>query len=435
VKDDANILGYKSIPIPRLVRGMDVIHRRYGSLPWKTLLQPAIRLARDGFRVYPYIVKMGFNEEGLPKLSANEACAKIYTNNGRPWKVGELVVNKDYARTLEKVANEGADVFYFGEIAERMIEDLEAHGGFVTMEDLHVEKPIEYEPFSTDYRGYTILGDRPPGRGSWLIEIFNILEGVDLRGMGWNTPEYLNMVARAMLIAWEDRMKYSFDPNLVPGVWENFRKITSKEYAAEMREMLLDYDFKIPNLWESHVKKDETSAHVIYDDEGNAINLIHTIDSSAGIVTPGLGFMYSGHMMSFDPRPGFPDSVAPRKTPRTGGLGTMVLKDEKPHIVLSTPGGRGSAEVQAILDVIEFGMNPQLALSSPRINIYKARKVCVESNFPRPYPVNGLEELLGMKCTVDDYTGRLSCIVIDPETGKIEAGADPRGSGGLALLP
>ena len=437
VKDNANLYGYKSIVIPRLVRGLDVMHKRYGTMPWKELLQPAIKLARNGYKVYPYLVKMGFNEAGLPHLTANEECAKIFTKNGRPYKVGETLVLKDYAKSLERVAEEGADVFYHGELAERMAEDIQAHGGFVTLEDLHMEQPSIYDPLVSDYHGYKILGDKPPGRGTFIREVFNILEGINLKELGWNTPEYLNIIARTMLLGYDDRVKYMFDPKRVPGVMENTERITSKEYAKKMREKILaEKHEKVSSLLTiEEGLGDDTTYLGVYDDEGNAVSLIHTINSSSGIVTPGLGFMYNGHMHSFNPQPGRPDSVAPRANPRTGGMETMVLKAGKPYIIVGTPGGRASADVQAILNVIEFGMNPQLAVSAPRLNIYKTGTVCVESNFPSPYPVENLEEMLGMKCKVDDYTGRLGCIVIDPDTGIVEAGTDPRGGGGLALLP
>jgi gamma-glutamyltranspeptidase/glutathione hydrolase len=191
-------------------------------------------------------------------------------------------------------------------------------------------------------------------------------------------------------------------------------------------------------------KRDEDTTYLgIHDERGNAVSLIHTINASSGIVTKELGFMYSGHMESFDPRPGRPGSVAPRKTPVTGGLPPMVLKRGKPHIIVGTPRGRASAEIQAILNIVEFGMHPQLAVSAPRLDIRDsddpidtggtAIEFCVESNFPYPYPLKNLEEILGIRAAVSDRPAILSCIVIDPDTGNVEAGADPRGGGGIAL--
>ncbi len=119
---------------------MEDIHSKYGTLPWKDLLQPAILIAREGFGVYPYLVHVGFNEEHLPYLSATKACADIYTKNGRPYRVGETLVQKDYGRTIERIAHEGADVFYRGDIAEAIASNIESHGGFVTLGMISIVK-------------------------------------------------------------------------------------------------------------------------------------------------------------------------------------------------------------------------------------------------------------------------------------------------------
>jgi gamma-glutamyltranspeptidase/glutathione hydrolase len=444
VRDNANLYGYKSIVIPRSLRGIEEIHKNYGSLCWRELIQPAIHLARNGFEVYPYLVSMGFNEGGLSKLTANKACATIYTKNRRPYRVGETLIMRDYAKTLERVADEGADVFYCGEIADIIAKDLEKHGGFVTADDLREEKPAVYEPFIGDYKGLTILGDRPPGRGSFEIEVFNVLEELDFKKMAWNSPEYLDIIARVMIYGLQDRIKFMFDPRHVPGVMENAERLMKKEYAGEIRKRVLARTDVAPMFSPLAGKftGEDTTYLGVYDMEGNAVSLIHTINASSGIVTPGLGFMYSGHMESFDPIPGRPDSVAPRKTPRTGGLAPMILKNGKPHVIIGTPRGRAAAEIQALLNVIEFRMHPQLAVSAPRLDIRESDpsrggaeiEFCVESNFPSPYPLKKLEEMLGYKSTISDKPAILACIVVDSETGNVEAGTDPRGGGGLALL-
>ena len=452
VKNHANLYGYKSIVVPRVLRTVEDIHSKYGTLPWKDLLQPAILIAREGFGVYPYLVHVGFNEEHLPYLSATKACADIYTKNGRPYRVGETLVQKDYGRTIERIAHEGADVFYRGDIAEAIASDIESHGGFVTLDDLHREEPEVYEPFRSDYKGLTILGDRPPAKGTLQIEAFNILEGIDLKKMGWNTPEYFDSFARVMVYVTRDKVQFMFDPNFVPGVLEVSERLRSKEYAASIRKDVLAKKDISPLIFESistplAVKHDGNTTYLaLYDNQGNAVSIIHTIDAGAGVVTPGLGFQYSGHMETFDPRPDRPNSVAPRKRSVNGGLPPLVAKNGKPHVIIGGPRSRHSSEIQVILNIIEFGMHPQLALSAPRLEIqdsddpsgsahYTAVEFCVESSFPHPYPLRNVEASLGVKSIVRDKPGILSCIVIDAETGKLEAGADPRGGGGLAFHP
>jgi gamma-glutamyltranspeptidase/glutathione hydrolase len=371
----------------------------------------------------------------VQRLSYTKACAEIYTKSGKPYQVRDLLVQKDYAGTLEIVAEEGPDVFYKGEISEKIIADFEEHGALVTEKDLRECQPYEEDPLETTYREYTIYENVFPTCGPIKGLSFNILENFDLKQLGWLTPKYLHIISRAMQLATIEREEYLMaDPKFYPEVWEDWKALNTKEHSLELKELILSNretppaPRDLPPLY-----PDETTHLAAADSEGNVCNLKHTLGDSSGVVTPGLGFMYNNHMLSFDPRPNRRNSVGPGKFGPLGGSPTTVAKDGRPIILTGSPAGeRGStAEVQAIINMIEFGMSPQQAVSVPRIHVDRRwATVIVEPTFPYPYPWRNLARM-GNLMEISEYTGRLSAIKIDPDTRDLEGGADPRGGSGL----
>ena len=191
VEGDRNLRGYAASTIPTLVRGLEEVHRSHGRLPWAEVVRPAVRLARDGFEVYPYIYRFWDPDRIRPdgvriadKLAADPEARKIYLPHGRVPRVGEVLVQRDLARTLERIASEGGRVFYDGEIGEAIGRDFESHGGLVTTDDLHWAAPVVEAPLVGRYGDLMILTDSPPSLGVVLLEILGILEGIDLRGLG-----------------------------------------------------------------------------------------------------------------------------------------------------------------------------------------------------------------------------------------------------------
>ncbi len=440
VKGDRNSVGYQSIMVPGFVLGIHEAWRRLGTtrIPWADLLAPAVSLARDGFEVYPYLDKfwgpdsvLGY-ERALAQMASTPAAAAVYLREGRPYRVGERLVQADYARVLERIAAEGPSVFYQGEVAQAIAADMDANDALFGLDDLRGYQVLIGEPVAGSYRGYDVISDRPPGCGALLIELLNILEGWDIRGsMTWNSPVYLDTIARAMQLVFADRARFMADPHFVD---VPVGRLISKEYAAGLRRQIeTGADLEQPS-WQPVGASGTTHLSVV-DAQGNAISLTHTLGYASGVVTPGLGFLYNNDMMGFDPVPGRRNSIAPGKMPVNGGAPTILLKDGKVAMVIGSPAGarKLTAQLQAIVNVIDFGMSMQEAVSAERIHSEdQKRLILVEPSFPEELA----GQLVGLGNTVrrERYTARLSAIWRDPRTGRLEGGADPRGGGGLAAV-
>jgi gamma-glutamyltranspeptidase/glutathione hydrolase len=440
VSDRRNVLGYESIMVPGFVLGVHEAWRRFGGgkLSWYALLEPAILLARNGFEVYPYLCKFWGEDgiisklKGVRRLSVTPAAADIYLRDGRTYRVGERLVQTDYGKTLERIAADGPEVFYQGEIAEKIAADMEANGGLFTLDDLRNHQTLTSHPVYGTYRDYEIVSDQPPGSGALLIELLNIVEGWDLVAMGWNSPEYLDKLSRAMQLVFADRARYIADPRFVQ---VPVGKLTDKSYAADLRRKIeTGRDLDEPDA--ISVGASGTTHLSVVDRNGNAVSMTHTLGTASGVVTPRLGFLYNNDMGAFDPVPEAKNSIAPGKTPVNGGAPTILLRDDKVAMVIGSPaGGRKlTAELQAILNVVEFGMSMQEAVSVERIHSEKVkREIYVEPSFD-PDLVEQLEAL-GSRVKLDQYTARLSAIWFNPQAAQLEAGADPRGAGGKQRVP
>jgi gamma-glutamyltranspeptidase/glutathione hydrolase len=264
-----------------------------------------------------------------------------------------------------------------------------------------------------------------------LIELLNILEGWNLTSLGWNTPGYLDKLARAMNMVFADRARYMADPrfNSIP-----IKTLISKRYSDELRAKIDSGEDLSEQSFKPVGGKGTTHISVI-DGKGNCVSMTHTLGYCSGVVTQGLGFLYNNDMQGFDPQPGHRNSIQPGKMPVNGGAPTILLKDGAVSMVIGSPAGarKLTAMTQAIVNVLDFGMDMQTAVSVERIHSEDERKVIiVEPDFPKELSKR-LEEM-GNKVKSDPYSARLSAIWRDPVTGNLEGGADPRGGGGLARM-
>lgn len=440
IKDWRNILGYTSIMIPEMVKGLYQAWEKYGSLSWQELLQPAIRYAREGVHVTPLMASMWDGPPRLPGFPAPRACMtvtpaarKIYLKeDGNSHEVGELLKNEDYARTLEKIAEGGADVFYKGELARIIADDLEKNGAFVTADDLTKYPVKSSDPVYGTYRGYRIASACPPASGVVIVEILNILEGYDLKKLQHNSPEYLYLMAKAMQAAHSDMSDWLGDSDFVDVPVD---KMISKERAAEWQAKIdAGEAIKVPHYMPE--TKDTTHLSTV-DQEGNAVSLTHSNGMISGVVTPGLGFMYNNAMMAITPFPGHANSTEPGKARTSGMSPTIVLKEDKPFFIVGAPGGYSiiSAIVQSIVNVIDHGMNAPEAVSAPRIHcegdnvIVSAR---ISSQICDQLREKGLEVAHSEVSWGVIPFGLAHGIIVDPATGEFEGGADPGGGGGIA---
>jgi gamma-glutamyltranspeptidase/glutathione hydrolase len=440
VRDHANQVGYRAIGVPGMVKGLGLAVARHGRLGWADLLEPAIRLARDGFTVYGELHRSWTEptEPGhldtLARARATGACAAIFTRDGRLFLPGEVLVQTDLARTLETLAAEGPESFYQGALARRIAEDLAAHGAFVTAGDLARYEAEVQAPVEGTYRGHRVRSSPPPCSGVQILEILNILEGWDLGAMDPASAAYVDRWIQAQRQSFADRARHLGDPEFteVP-----VGRLIAKDHAAEVRRRIEAGAVPLTPA-ASGGGPEHTTQVTALDGEGTAVSLTHTLGTSAGVVTPGLGFMYNNAMYQFNPRPGSPNSIEPGKRRLTGISPTVVDRDGRLRMVLGAPGGTRilTAIAATIVNLVDHGMTAVEAVSAPRIYCDGA----VARLEPRLYhqvrealEVRG-ERLLCSDFSWDPFFSPVQAIVVDPDTGRVTAASDPRAGGGIAVV-
>ncbi|MEM7742889.1 MAG: gamma-glutamyltransferase family protein [Pseudomonadota bacterium] len=370
LSDRANEIGHQCMTSPMTLRAFEQILGRWGTRSLAASLAPAIAHIEEGVLVRPAMNAFWTRPEtagridGSARVMRNPAAAKIYAPGGTPLKVGETLRNPDLARTYRRIAEEGTDVFYAGEIADAMIDDIQAHGGLLAHEDLSAA-PVDTPPIWVDYRGYRVATNQPPGGGLVIAVMLRILERFDLAGMGHNSPDYVATVSEAMKIATVEKDTRMGDPAFVDVPVDD---MLSDAYADRMAERIRRGEkTPVPRMAATGEPK-ETTHICVADRDGNVVTMTHTLGSSSGSVTDGLGFMYNNAMMVFDPRPGRPGSLAPGKARFSALSPTIVFKGDKPFLALGAPGGTTitMGNLQVILNAVDFGMSAAEAVSAPR---------------------------------------------------------------------
>ena len=444
VEGKRNRLGYQASMVPGFVRGAHEAFARFGSgrVSWSQLLEPAISLAADGFEVYPYLYRLWMprtermlnfleSEEGSTVLGFTDACREIYLHpDGTVFQVGERLVQRDYARTLARLAQNGPDEFYEGETAHGMAADFERNGGLITLADLQRYQADVLDPLRSTYRDLDVLTEPAPTVGPVTVQILNILEGWDLGPLGWNSPRYLDRLARAMHLGFRDRLTLLGDPEFVEA---DDARMISKAYAAELRAAIERDDIGSSTV--GALGPEETTHVSVMDEAGNAAAITHSLGMSSGVVHPGLGFQQNCHMVMFDPVPGRRNSIAPWKRPITGGGPVLFMRDGLPYLVIGSPAGarKVTAIIQALLNIEDFGMDLPAAVAAERIHVEdQAMTVIVEPHFD-PRALQGLARL-GHRISFEWYTARLAGVMRDPLTATLVGGTDPRGDRGLAIV-
>jgi gamma-glutamyltranspeptidase / glutathione hydrolase len=437
LRDKVNDVGYRSICTPGMVRGLATMLARWGTLSWEEALAPAARLAEEGFVVDDHLAAGWKSRSKHPEgassfdyVSANPEASRIYLHeDGSPYEMGDILRNPDYAQTLDHLAEHGADDFYTGELAERMAADLSANGAFVTADDLRDYRLRDVPPVVGRYRDHTIVTSPPPHGGPTLVEALNILEGYDLARLGHNSPQYIYLVSMAMKAAFADRNPMLGDPEFVdvPLEW-----MLSEQRAAHWREHI-HAERPITVSFAPAGPPDTTHVSVV-DAAGNSVALTHSLGSSSGVITPGLGFMYNNSMVNFYPLAGHPNSIAPSKSRTTGMTPTILYYGDKPEIVIGAPGATRiiTSVLQVILNVLDFGMTINEAVWAPRFDCQGDLIKCqaripeyVCNEVRRRHPIERMPQSHGGLALVH-------AITIDPETDDV-AGAADTGAGGMAL--
>jgi gamma-glutamyltranspeptidase / glutathione hydrolase len=426
-----NDVGYQSVAVPGTVAGLFEAVTRFGTISWEQAIAPAIPIARDGFPVSGFMHDywtMDYGPDVVPnrqRIQATPAAKAIYTHGGAVYEIGERLVQSDYARTLERLSADGPDVFYRGAIAEEMAADFEANGGFITREDLAAYRVNVTEPLRGTYRGRTIAAAGPPAGGLTLLQMLNYLEGYDLGAQGWPSTAAARALVEAMSWAVADRELHVADPRFIE---IPTGALADKEYAAKAREL-------VASGTRFHDRADTTQVCVV-DDAGNAVSLTHTLGSSGGVVTPGLGFGFNNYMNCFDPRPGRPNSVRPGKTRVTMMTPTMVFEGGRLQVCLGAPGGTKivTGILQALINILDHKMSPVEAVTAPRID-FQGDVVQVEARVPSVV-CEGLERagyrVNRRTLNYDSYFARPQVIVAGPD-GVMRGASDPRKDGGDAF--
>jgi gamma-glutamyltranspeptidase/glutathione hydrolase len=366
-------IGYQAVCTPGSLKGYETALRDYGTFDWADLIKPAVRLARDGFMIrshmHWYWAKNQSNDgfaNTSDKLRFSATGRRVYFHeDGSLRQVGDLLVNKDMADTLERIATSGgSDIFYHGELAEQIAADFKANGGLIDREDLAAYELSRVSPIWGEYRGRRIATSPPPGSGFPMLEFLQIMEQFDVGAMQHSSAEHVRILFEAMKRMTIDKDAHMGDPTYVD---VPYQKLLSKEHAeAQARAIKAGEIATVDRLDRS--QRDTTHISVI-DKDGNAVSMTHTLGSPSGAITDGLGFMYNGTMSRFNPIPGKPGSIAPGKRRPSSAAPTIVFEDGKPSIVIGAPGGSyiAPAVAQSLMNMIDFDMPVLEAVAAPRI--------------------------------------------------------------------
>ncbi len=433
--------GVLSIDVPGVVEGWSQLLQRFGTIPMSKALQPAIRYARDGFPVQE-ILADDWNDS-TKKLAQDPAAAATFLPNGHAPKMGEIFQNPRLAKTLELIAQGGRDAFYKGPIARAIIADMRARNGLLDERDFTTHTADWVETISTNYRGYDVHEMPPSTQGFVTLEMLNILEGLDVKAMGHNSADYLHYVTEAKKISFADRAAYLADRNAMNK--DALKTLLSKSYAAERRKEINPQKagvYKPSTLGGTNtaaldffgVDHGDTIYMTAADGQGNTISLIQSLFASfgSGIVAGETGIVLHNRGSGFNLLPGHPNEIGPHKRPLHTLVPAMILKDGKPWVSFGVMGGdnQAQAHAQVVMNLVDFGMHIQDAGEAARVR-HGGGELAVESGISAD--VRKALEARGH--TLRDGRGAMGGfqgILIDPRTGVLMGGSDPR-KDGLAI--
>ena len=425
--------------VPGEVAGLLYLLEHHGTMSREEVMEPAIRIANEGFTVSAYCANA--ISDAYEKTQKFPEMSKVYLDeNGLPWEEGSVITNPDLGKALQLIADQGADVFYKGEIGEAMVATLAKYDGVMTMEDLAGYEVHELKPVTGDYRGYTVISSPPPSSGgTHLIEILNILENFDMASMEVNSAEYVHLFAETFKLAFADRAKYMADTNFVT---VPLGGLTSQAYA-DKRAQDIDLNVAMEQAAPddpSPYEHTDTTHFSVADVDGNCVAITKTINYyfGSGVMVDGYGFMMNNQMDDFSTDSESVNKIEPGKKPLSSMSPTVVLKpDGSPFLVLGTPGGSrifsGVAEV--ISRVIDSKMDLHTAISVPKI-----WNCSNKNNLQYENPLKGYEQYALTDETIAKLTemghgelktaasGAFQCIMF-MDDGTLYGTADPRQDG------
>ncbi|MCZ6915798.1 MAG: gamma-glutamyltransferase [Gemmatimonadetes bacterium] len=418
-----------AVGVPGTVAGFAKAHERYGKLPWARLVGPAVDLAAEGFVLTGNLAR---SLRGVvQRLSRYPATVDAFTRDGEEYLPGEVLRQPDLARTLERIMREGRKGFYRGETARLLAAEMRRGGGLITEEDLARYEAIERTPIRGTFRGYEIISMPPPSSGGpALVQMLNVLEGYDLRSMGHNSAAYIHHVTEAMRRAYRDRALLLADQDFVEVPVD---RLTSKEYAAELRQSINPAmaghsdpaDVSVPH------ESDQTTHYSVVDADGMAVSVTYTLEQGygSGIVVPGAGFLLNNEMGDFNPQRGLttsggligtePNLARPEQRMLSSMTPTILARDGRLVAVIGSPGGRTiiNTVLQVALNVMEFDMGIQEAVDARRLHHqWLPDNLRIEAGGVSAETVGQLRAM-GHVVQVRGRQGSIHSIMIDPVTG------------------
>ncbi len=436
---------HKVVGVPGTVRGLALAHSRFGKLPWKSLVLPAVSLAEKGYVL---------DEHHAKSLNGMLATAKTFAEfqrvfakpDGSAWKPGDRHVQPDLAKTLRLIAEQGPDAFYAGAIADQLVAEMKAGGGLITKEDLAKFKAIEREPIHGSYRGYDVYGPPPPSSGgTCLVLMLNILQNFDLKKHDRYSPQTLHLMTEAMRLAYADRARYLGDPafTTIP------KHLTTKAYADSLAKKInlakATPSAEIAGDIKLTPEGDSTTHFSVIDKDGLAVSNTYTLEHGFGsrIVVKGAGFLLNNEMTDFNWRPGItttagaigtePNTIAPGKKMLSSQTPTILAKNGKVFLVTGSPGGRTiiNTVLNVVVNVVDYEMPIQQAIDSPRMH---------HQWFPDELKFEGVKRYPETVKAMQSMGHRISSarqgdahsIWINPKTGAAIGAADKRLSGKVA---
>lgn len=438
-----NTTGPYASGVPGHVKGMEFIAQKFGTMKLADLIAPAIEQSKKGLPVNKVFADTLMSDlVRIEKFNSKEDFARFqsvyFSPDVMPKQVGETVMNKDITKTFQKIARYGSDVFYKGDIADKIVEYYAKNGNsWITKKDLADFKVVMREPVKINYRGYELITSAPPSSGGMAIAgILNLMEAYDVKAMGPESTEFAHKLIQAQKLAYADRAQYMADTDFVsvPQVG-----LMNKEYAAERRNLITDkavdkYGAGSPHRYESG----STTSFSVVDKEGNMITITQTINYvfGSGVIIPGTGFLMNNEMDDFNTNdPKHVNAPAPRKKPLSSMSPTIVLKDGNPVMTLGSPGASRiiSTVAGVIMNVLDFDMDLQTAINQARIHSPNSGITHLETPFSAEY-VAALEKM-GHKFQVYPnkvlFFGGVHGIRVLPD-GKLHGAADPRRFGQAA---
>jgi len=435
-----------AVGVPGSVAGLHMAWREKGRLPWRRLLAPAIELAREGFPVSDGLAR---SLKGiLPKMKPYAASVAQFSRAGVPYEMSDLLKQPDLARTLERIASKGPAGFYQGETAALIEKEMAANGGLISGADLAAYRPLRRVPLEGSYRGHQILAMPPISSGGVaLIQMLNVLEGYDLRELGFGSAATVHLVAETMRRAFADRARHLGDPDFNADM--PVSRLISKEYAQELRRTIREdrASRSTPDEFSWPAESAETTHVSVVDADRNAVALTTTLEDGYGskIVVPGAGFLLNNEMGDFNAGPGLtdregligtePNLAGPGKRMLSSMTPTILVRSGRPALVVGSLGGRTiiNTVLQIVLNRVDFGMNVQEAVDAPRFHHQWLPDRIQHERWGLSPDTLALLQARGHQLREVATQGVAQAIAYDADGNLLEGAADPRAPDGAAV--